>query len=107
MCYVDSVKLIFSPDIRTLYVLFMLSFVDNTTSSSLKAIFLEQKREHIASVFKGLNQDPYSVVRRVLEICWAGIWADPRIRRTSKLGLFNESTIHQVGRVFAGSKTTC
>ena len=84
------------PDIRTLYVLFLLSFVDTTTSTPVKAAFLEQRRDNLAGIFKGLAQDAYTVVRRVLECCWTGIWCDSKLKRTAKIGLFNEHTVQQV-----------
>ncbi|KAJ3554485.1 hypothetical protein NM688_g3084 [Phlebia brevispora] len=87
-------------DIRTLYVLLILSFVDETASSSVKSIFLEQRREILLSILKGLNQDSYSLMRRVLETCWAGIWSDQRIKRTLKYGLFNETTLSQILRLY-------
>ena len=86
----------FIVDIRTSYVLFLLSFVESTTSSSVKADFLEQRQAILAPLFRGLNQDAYPLVRKVLEICWTGLWSDPKIRRTLKIRLFNEATIAQV-----------
>ena len=83
-------------DIRTLYINFILSFVDTTVSSSVKTLFLEQRREVFLSMFKGLIQDPYLVVQKVLEVCWAGIWSDHKIKRTLKVGLFNEACLSQV-----------
>ena len=77
-------------------MLFVLSFVEPTSSTPLKASFMEQHRDILASLFKGLIQDPYPVVKSVLETCWAGIWSDPKIKRTLKIQLFNESTVGQV-----------
>lgn len=84
-------------DIRTLYILFVLSFLDPVTSSAIKSTFLEQRRDVVSSIFKGLVQDSYSVIRKVLETCWAGLWSDARIKKTLKVGLFNEATISHVG----------
>ncbi|KII96154.1 hypothetical protein PLICRDRAFT_151289 [Plicaturopsis crispa FD-325 SS-3] len=88
------------PDIRTLYVLFILSFVEPETTSSVKAAFLEQHRDIFLSMFKGLRQDAYGVVRKVLEICWAGIWSDAKVKRTIKIGLFNEMTLSQIIKLY-------
>ncbi len=88
--------LIESPDIRTLYLLFVLSFVDTTSAYSVKVAFLEQHRDAFTSIFKGLWQDPYSVIRRVLEVCWSGLWSDPKLKRTLKIQVFNETTLSQV-----------
>lgn len=83
-------------DIRTLYILFLLSFIDTSTVTSVKAAFLEQRRDHLVSIFKGLPTDSYAVIRRVLEVCWVGIWLDPKVKRTLKVGLFHESTLSHV-----------
>lgn len=83
-------------DIRTLFVVLLLSFVDAATPASVKSAFLEQRRDIFSSVFRGLWQDPYSVVRRVLEVCWMGIWSDPKIKRTLKVHVFNETVLAQV-----------
>lgn len=79
-----------------MYIQFILSFVDQETSTLVKSAFLEQHRDVFLSIFKGIVQDPYALVRRTLEVCWTGIWSDPRIKRTIKISLFNESTILQV-----------
>jgi nucleolar pre-ribosomal-associated protein 1 len=83
-------------DIRTLFILFLLSFVDADSSTTVKAAFLEQKRGIFLAAFKGLAQDSYPVVRKVLEVCWSGIWTDPKIARTLKIALFHEGTIAHV-----------
>lgn len=84
------------PDIRTYYVFFILSFVDPDTSSLVKSAFLEQRRDVFLSIFKGLSQDSYSVIRKVLEVCWVGVWSDVKVKRTVKIGLFTEVTIGHV-----------
>ena len=66
----------------------------------VKATFLEQRRDNLISIFKGLSQDTYSVVRKVLEICWSGIWADVKVKRTVKISIFGENTIGQVSEPF-------
>ncbi|EMD38681.1 hypothetical protein CERSUDRAFT_94218 [Gelatoporia subvermispora B] len=96
----DMIDILSKPDIRTLYVLFILSFVDSTTQASVKTAFLEQRRETFISIFKGLTQDPYSLVRRVLEVCWTGVWSDPKLRRTVKVSLFGESTIFHLLKLY-------
>ncbi|GBE85449.1 hypothetical protein SCP_0706360 [Sparassis crispa] len=96
----DNVDILVRPDIRTLYILFILSFVDTSSSTAVKAAFIEQRRDILSSIFKGLSQDPYSLVRRVLEICWTGIWSDAKIRRTLKIGLFSEAVLAQLVRLY-------
>ncbi|KAF8271677.1 ribosome 60S biogenesis N-terminal-domain-containing protein [Lactarius quietus] len=88
------------PDIRTLYVLFILSFVDNSATSSVKSSFLEQRQDVFRSMLAGLDQDPYSLARRILEVAWTGIWLDPKIKRTSKVNIFNEKSLHHIMRLY-------
>ncbi|KAH9887708.1 ribosome 60S biogenesis N-terminal-domain-containing protein [Cubamyces lactineus] len=96
----DDVDPLQKPDIRTLYILFVLSFLDTTTGSSVKATFLEQHRDAFAIIFKGLWQDSYSVIRRVLEICWSGLWSDAKLKRALKIQVFNEVTLSQLLRIY-------
>jgi nucleolar pre-ribosomal-associated protein 1 len=83
-------------EIRTLYLLLILSFVVADSPSAVKQAFLEQHKGVFLSIFKGLIQDPYNLVKHVLAVCWDGIWSDPKIKRTLKIGLFSEITIAQV-----------
>ncbi|KAI0687369.1 ribosome 60S biogenesis N-terminal-domain-containing protein, partial [Cerioporus squamosus] len=92
----EDVDMLARPDIRTLYLLFILSFVDTTSPSSVKVAFLEQHRDAFTAIFKGLWQDSYSVIRRVLEVCWSGLWSDPKLKRTLKIQVFSESTCRSV-----------
>jgi nucleolar pre-ribosomal-associated protein 1 len=62
----------------------------------VKSAFLEQRRDVFLSIFKGLSQDSYSVIRKVLEVCWVGLWSDVKVKRTMKIGLFTEVTIGHV-----------
>ncbi|KAJ6512246.1 ribosome 60S biogenesis N-terminal-domain-containing protein [Mycena vitilis] len=96
----DSVDALAKPDIRTLYMLLCLSFVDQDNSTQMKTLFLEQHRDVFFSIFRGLAQDPFVVIRKVLEICWAGVWMDPKIKRTLKIGLFSEITVAQLLKVY-------
>ncbi|KAH9936862.1 ribosome 60S biogenesis N-terminal-domain-containing protein [Epithele typhae] len=88
------------PDIRTLYILLVLSFIDTTTPSSVKAVFLEQHRDAFTSMFKNVWQDSYAVVRRVLEICWSGLWSDHKLKRTLKIQVFSEATLSQLTKIY-------
>jgi Ribosome 60S biogenesis N-terminal len=83
-------------DIRTLYILFLMSFVNMTTPHSVKSLFVEQCHDHFVGIFKGLFQDPYALVCRVLEVCWESIWSDQRVKRTSKVALFGEQSLTSV-----------
>ncbi|KIY73323.1 hypothetical protein CYLTODRAFT_485490 [Cylindrobasidium torrendii FP15055 ss-10] len=88
------------PDIRTVYILFLLSFIDRSSSSNTKALFLEQRRDAFLSMFKGLHQDSYIVIRHVLEISWAGLWSDAKLKRTLKVAVFNETTLIQLCKIY-------
>ncbi|KAF5363710.1 hypothetical protein D9756_001121 [Leucocoprinus leucothites] len=86
------------PDIRTLYVLFLLSFLDG--QAQVKSTFLEQHRDAFVSIFKGLPQDHYLFIRHVLEAIWTNLWSDPKTKRTIKVGLFNEVTISHLLKIY-------
>ncbi|KAG1766782.1 ribosome 60S biogenesis N-terminal-domain-containing protein, partial [Suillus occidentalis] len=96
----DAEDVIARPDIRTYYVFFILSFIDPETSSLVKSTFLEQQRDIFLSIFKGLSQDSYLVIRKVLEVCWVGLWSDPKVKRTTKIGLFSEITIGHLLKLY-------
>ncbi|KZO94573.1 hypothetical protein CALVIDRAFT_528779 [Calocera viscosa TUFC12733] len=87
------------PDIRTLYMLFLLSFLSASTPSSLKQSFLAQ-RDTFTAMFKDLRRDHTNVVRKVLEVSWEGIWEDKRVRRTAKINVFNEWMLNQILRLY-------
>jgi nucleolar pre-ribosomal-associated protein 1 len=99
-----------SLDIRTLYILLIISFVDDSAASSVKSSFLEQRHDIFRSIFGGVDQDPYSLARKTLEVAWTGIWLDPKIKRTVKVNVFNEACLHLVRRISlalpASSRTT-
>jgi nucleolar pre-ribosomal-associated protein 1 len=79
-----------------LYILFILSFVDNSAASSVKSSFLEQRHDAFRSIFGGLDQDPYSLARLILEVAWTGTWLDPKIKKTLKVNVFNEASLQHV-----------
>ncbi|KAI0352520.1 hypothetical protein OH77DRAFT_1523331 [Trametes cingulata] len=99
----EDVDMLQRPDIRTLYILLVLSFLDTATPSSVKSAFLEQHRDAFTVIFKGLWQDSYSVIRRVLEVCWAGLWSDAKLKRTLKIQVFSEATLSQLLRIYERS----
>ncbi|KAH8115698.1 ribosome 60S biogenesis N-terminal-domain-containing protein [Phellopilus nigrolimitatus] len=73
------------PDIRTL------------------SMFLEQHRDIFLSIFKGLNADPHLVVRYVLEVLWTNLWQDQKVKRTLKVGLFGETTVQHLLKLYERS----
>lgn len=78
------------PDIRTLYMLFLLSFLTQTHSHSLKIAVLDLGREHCPSLVKNLVRDPPEVVQHVLVTLHAGLLQDERVPRAKKVTFFNE-----------------
>ncbi|KAF5371676.1 hypothetical protein D9758_003519 [Tetrapyrgos nigripes] len=99
----EQVDVLDKPDIRTLYILFLLSFIDSDTSTQIKTTFLEQHRDALLAIFKGLHQDLYLVIRRVLEVFWSGLWGDAKVKRTVKIGLFGEVTIAHLLKLYTRS----
>jgi nucleolar pre-ribosomal-associated protein 1 len=83
------------PDIRTLCLQFILSFI-SSPSSYVKSTLLEQHREIALVLFKRIYALPYAVVKLVLELLWTELWQDKKVKRTLKVGLFNEATINLV-----------
>ncbi|EJD00768.1 uncharacterized protein FOMMEDRAFT_169024 [Fomitiporia mediterranea MF3/22] len=90
------------PDIRTLTLQFILSFI--SSASPIKAAFLEQHRDIFLSLFKGLDADPYPVIQFTLELLWTKLWQDQKIKRTLKVGLFGEKTIQQLIKLYERSE---
>ena len=89
------------PDIRTLYVLFHLSFLSQASAAAVKLALLSGHRDQFVALFKGLPQDHPAVISRVLEVSWTGIWGDARVPRAVKVGIFGEPTLGHVSSVCA------
>jgi nucleolar pre-ribosomal-associated protein 1 len=70
------------------------------TPTPIKLSLLEQHRDVFLLLFKGIFQDPYHVARHILEVCWEGVWCDPKIKRTLKIGLFNEITLNHLLKLY-------
>lgn len=92
----DTKDALHKPDIRTLFILFILSFASASSPTPVKAAMLEDHKDMFTSIFKGINEDSHEVLRRVLEVCWDGVWCDGKISRTAKIRLFGEGTLNQV-----------
>ncbi|KAG2014276.1 hypothetical protein CC2G_011109 [Coprinopsis cinerea AmutBmut pab1-1] len=92
----SSVNPLVKPDIRTAYIVFLLSFlsnsVDSRVSSQTKTTFLSTPASASAfhPIFKTLHSDHATVIKRVLEVAWEGAWCDIRISRTLKIGVFGD-----------------
>ncbi|CCA67773.1 hypothetical protein PIIN_01597 [Serendipita indica DSM 11827] len=96
-----SVDPFIKPDIRTLYIMFLLSFVRSSVAPTIKATFLETQREIFLAIFKRISEDPYPLVKTILEVSWEGIWRDNKIKRTVKIGLFGEQVLSQLTKLYA------
>ncbi|ESK84671.1 nucleolus protein [Moniliophthora roreri MCA 2997] len=88
------------PDIRTLTLLFVTSFLEPTSPSSLKNTFFDQQTDKFLAIFKGLILDPYIVVRKVLSLCWEGVWCDAKVPKKVKVGLFGEVTMGHLLKLY-------
>ncbi|KAK7040796.1 hypothetical protein VNI00_009702 [Paramarasmius palmivorus] len=88
------------PDIRTLTLLLIMSFLGPTSPSSLKIAFFEQQTEKFLSIFKGLVLDPYVVIRQVLSLCWEGVWGDVKLPKKVKVGVFGEVTMSHLLKLY-------
>ncbi|KAL0578525.1 hypothetical protein V5O48_003468 [Marasmius crinis-equi] len=88
------------PDIRTLTILLLCSFLGSTSASSTKNLFLDQHGDKFLAIFKGLLLDPYVVTRRFLELCWEGIWCDVKLPKKTKVGLFGEITLSHLLKIY-------
>ncbi|KAL5508633.1 hypothetical protein ACEPAH_6252 [Sanghuangporus vaninii] len=93
-----SQNVLAKPDIRTLCLQFICSFL--SSSSHIKSMFLEQYRDIFLSIFKGLDNDTYPVVQYILEILWTNIWQDQKLRKTLKVTLFGEKTMQHLLKLY-------
>ncbi|KAG8812996.1 hypothetical protein FRC17_001713, partial [Serendipita sp. 399] len=91
------------PDIRTLYITFLLGFLRMVSTPAVKVAFLEAHKDIFFGVFKRIADDHYQVIRFVLEVCWEGIWSDNKIKRTLKVTLFGEEVLVQLVKLYSRS----
>lgn len=78
------------PDIRTLYILFLLSFLQQSYSKTLKIRLLDLGRDFLPAMLKGLPQDPPDVVQTILLHLHEDLVKDQRIPRSKKVEFWNE-----------------
>ncbi|SPO32492.1 related to URB1 - nucleolar protein required for the normal accumulation of 25S and 5.8S rRNAs [Ustilago trichophora] len=78
------------PDIRTLYILFLLSFLQQSYSHALKLRLLDLGRDFLPAILKGLPQDPPDVVQTILLHLHEDLVKDQRIPRSKKVEFWNE-----------------
>ncbi|KAJ3158556.1 hypothetical protein HDU86_002781 [Geranomyces michiganensis] len=84
-----------SDDIRSLYVQFLLAFLKNG-NGMIKKVMLETK-DLLSSIFKGLIEDSYETVDRVLSAFKDHVVDDPNLARTVKITFFNQYILEQAG----------
>ncbi|KAH6873670.1 hypothetical protein BKA70DRAFT_1450134 [Coprinopsis sp. MPI-PUGE-AT-0042] len=81
---------------RTAFILFLVSFLssgaDSRVNSQTKIAFLSTPASlsTLLSLFKTLHSDHADVIKRVLEVCWEGVWCDIRVSRSLKVGAFGD-----------------
>ncbi|CDR98544.1 hypothetical protein [Sporisorium scitamineum] len=78
------------PDIRTLYILFLLSFLQQSYSHTLKLRLLDLGRDFLPGILKGLPQDPPDVVQTILLHLHDDLVKDTKIPRSKKVEFWNE-----------------
>lgn len=78
------------PDIRTLYILFLLSFLQQGHSHTLKLRLLDLGRDFLPGILKGLPQDPPDVVQTILLHLHEDLVKDQKIPRSKKVEFWNE-----------------
>ncbi|GAA6025207.1 hypothetical protein JCM11491_004864 [Sporobolomyces phaffii] len=86
------------PDIRTLLVLLVLSFL-SAGDARLKAQVLETKGL-LGGIFKGLHDDPEVVVNLVLEVSFREIVEDRRVGLEARRNVFDESCINELVKLY-------
>ncbi|KIK32563.1 hypothetical protein CY34DRAFT_18952 [Suillus luteus UH-Slu-Lm8-n1] len=47
----------------------------------------ELARSDIPVYLRGLSQDSYLVIRKVLEVCWLGLWSHPKLLKLHELAV--------------------
>ncbi|GAA5877773.1 hypothetical protein JCM3774_000753 [Rhodotorula dairenensis] len=86
------------PDIRTLLVLLVLSFL-TAGDVRLKTSVLETKGL-LGGVFKGLNEDPEIVVNLVLETVGRELVQDRRVALEARRNIFDEACINELVKLY-------
>ncbi|KAK4329709.1 hypothetical protein RTBOTA2_005661 [Rhodotorula toruloides] len=86
------------PDIRTLLILLVLSFL-SASDVRLKSQVLETKGL-LSGVFKGLNEDPESVVGLVLEVVAREVVVERRVGLEARRNVFDEACINELVKLY-------
>ncbi|BGP19579.1 hypothetical protein JCM10213_001382 [Rhodosporidiobolus nylandii] len=94
-----STNALTKPDIRTLLVLLVLGFL-SAGDVRLKQQVLETKGL-LGGVFKGLNEDPESVVGLVLEVVGREIVLERRVGLEARRNVFDEGTVNELIKLYS------
>ncbi|BGP34984.1 hypothetical protein JCM10296v2_006808 [Rhodotorula toruloides] len=86
------------PDIRTLLILLVLSFL-SASDVRLKTQVLETKGL-LSGVFKGSNEDPESVVGLVLEVVAREVVVERRVGLEARRNVFDEACINELVKLY-------
>lgn len=89
------------PDIRTLYILFLLSFLQQAYSHTLKLRLLDLGRDFLPALLKGLPHDPPDVTQTVLLHLHEDLVKDPKVPRSKKVEFWNEWACGCVVQLYA------
>ena len=76
-------------------MLLVLSFLTRNTPTSIKRSLLTQGDVY-QSIFRDFGADHYSLVRRVLEVAWDGIWGDTSLPWAIKTAAFEYDVLKSV-----------
>ncbi|GAA5837662.1 hypothetical protein JCM3766R1_000547 [Sporobolomyces carnicolor] len=93
-----SANVLNKPDIRTLLVLLVLSFL-SAGDTRLKSQVLETKGL-VSGIFKGLSEDPEVVTNLVLEIMFSEVVQDRRVGLEARRNVFDESCINELVKLY-------
>ncbi|KAJ3178488.1 hypothetical protein HDU87_003562 [Geranomyces variabilis] len=93
-----SAKARHSDDIRSLYVQFLLAFLENG-DAVIKKVMLETK-DLLSAIFKGLTEDSFETVDRVLSTFKRCVVDDSNLARTLKISFFNHYILEQITKLY-------
>ncbi|KAJ3148549.1 hypothetical protein HDU89_004646 [Geranomyces variabilis] len=93
-----SAKARHSDDIRSLYVQFLLAFLENG-DAVIKKVMLETK-DLLSAIFKGLIEDSFETVARVLSTFKKYVVDDSNLARTLKISFFNHYILEQITKLY-------
>ncbi|KAI9093463.1 ribosome 60S biogenesis N-terminal-domain-containing protein [Phlyctochytrium arcticum] len=85
-------------DVRTLYIRFLLSFMQK--GNSIVKRFIMEAKDTLGSIFKGLYADSEEFVEHTLRTLQHSIVDDPTLPRSAKTAFFNNYVLEQIAKLF-------